>query len=84
MLSSRPIAPDLDDDIRDLIENSNAVIHIVDDTVTDPPSFSLAFEQDGRKSTLLLSSSASQQLTLFDMMKVLQELGFAVDYQEIR
>lgn len=78
-LTSRPSQNTLD--IRDVIEQSNAKIGIIDNTVIDPQMFSLTLEQNGKHIPLLLKAG---DLTLFDLMSVLDQLGFHVDYYEVR
>jgi hypothetical protein len=81
-LTSRPAAVK-DNDVRDTIESSNASIRIIDNTVIDPQMFSLTLYQDGKAVPLLLKAG-NQQITLFDLMSVFDQLGFQVDYHEIR
>ena len=86
MLSSRP-EPVKSGDVRDLIDNSTARISIIDNTVVDPPLFALTLDlgADGNgKQVPLLIKNADQNVTMFDLINMLNKLGFYVDYQEIR
>lgn len=80
-LTSRPSQNALD--IRDVIEQSNAKIGIIDNTVIDPQMFSLTLDQNGKQVPLLLKAG-DHKITLFDLMSVLDQLGFHVDYYEVR
>lgn len=54
MLSSRP-AQASSEDVRDLVSDNGAAINIIDNTVVDPPLFSLTLDlADGKQVPLLL------------------------------
>lgn len=72
-------------DILQEIENSDAVIEIIDDTVTDPPSFSITLSlENGKRKVPLLLQTGGKPLTLFDLIDVIDRLGFSHTYSEIR
>ena len=82
IITSRPNVTHTD--VRDLVGDSDAEIYIIDNTTIDPPIFSLTLAQtDGSKIPLLLKAG-DQRITLFDLMSVLDQLGYHVDYHEIR
>ena len=82
VLTSRPNTASVD--VRDLVEDTAAEIYIVDNTTIDPPIFSLSLVQANQKQIPLLLKAGDQRITLFDLMSVLDQLGFHVDYHEIR
>lgn len=82
VLTSRPNTASVD--VRDLVEDTDAEIYIVDNTTIDPPIFSLSLVQANQKQIPLLLKAGDQRITLFDLMSVLDQLGFHVDYHEIR
>ncbi len=72
-------------DLLEAIQNSDAVIEIIDDTVIDPPSFSITLSmENGAKKIPLLLQAGGKPLTLFDMIDVIDRLGFSHTYSEIR
>lgn len=86
MLSSRP-EPNVSQDVRDSIGNSTARINIIDNALVDPPLFSLTLDlgsDANKKQVPLLIKNANQNVTLIDLINVLNKLGFNVDYQELR
>lgn len=80
-LTSRPAQ--IDTDVRKIIEGTGAKIAIIDNTVVDPQMFSLTLNQNGKETPLMLKAG-THQITLFDLMNVLDQLGFHVDYYEVR
>jgi len=80
-LTSRPAQ--IDTDVRKIIEGTGAKIAIIDNTVVDPQMFSLTLNQNGKEIPLMLKAG-THQITLFDLMSVLDQLGFHVDYYEVR
>jgi len=80
-LTSRPVQ--IDTDVRKIIEGTGAKIAIIDNTVVDPQMFSLTLNQNGKETPLMLKAG-THQITLFDLMNVLDQLGFHVDYYEVR
>ena len=83
MLTSRPVAA-TNEDVRDLVASNSAEIRIIDNSIVDPPLFSLTLELADGKQVPLLVQRADQKITLFDLTAILQTLGFAISYQEIR
>jgi hypothetical protein len=83
MLSSRPPQSQVAD-LRDLIEDSKAVITITDDTVSNPPMLSIDIRlADGSTAPLFLAGS-DDKIGVPDIQFILKELGFAVKYKEVR
>lgn len=86
MLTSRPEVAG-SHDVRDDIATSNARINIIDNTVVDPPLFSIVLDLGHYKNSQqisLLLKNADQPVSLFDIIKILNTLGFHVEYEEIR
>lgn len=83
MLSSRP-AQASSEDVRDLVADNGATINIIDNTVVDPPLFSLTLDLADGKQVPLLLHRADEKITLFDLIRVFQTLGYNSNYQEIR
>jgi len=80
VLTSRPEL-EKSSDIVHAIDASNAEICVIDDTTA--PLFSITLYQ-GEVAKPLLLKSATHAVTLFDLIKVFRELGFSVDYHEVR
>lgn len=80
-LSSRPTNADTLGDLRDLIENSNVEILIVEDRTIDPPVMKIK-AMDKLNSELLIMKHADEKFSLFDVIRLLDKLGYVADYEE--
>ena len=60
VLTSRPSTAPVD--VRDLVEDTGAEIHIIDNTTIDPPIFSLSLVQANQKQIPLLLKAGDQIL----------------------
>lgn len=82
-LSSRAVEADTIADLRDIIENSEVEVHIVEDFTVDPPIRKIKLA-DSQVSELLSLTHTTDQFSLYDVIRLLDKLGFVTDYVEVR
>ena len=80
-LSSRPSNADTIGDLRQLIGNSDVEIVIVEDRTIDPPVMKIK-AIDRVNSELLVLKHADETFSLFDVINLLDKLGYVSDYEE--
>jgi hypothetical protein len=84
VLSSRqPVPPAGPSEVARFVASTGVTVHIIDDRSVDPSEIRIVAESADGVSQNELFSSTSSRMTVLDLIKVIQGLGYAADYEKI-